>query len=50
MVFVAVAFALVVVRRGYSQVAMHGLLIVAAPLVAEQRLWVWVLIVAAPQL
>ena len=50
MIFIAVAFSLVVVSRGYSQVAMHGLLLVVAPLVAEQRLWVWVFVVAAPQL
>ncbi|KAI4540921.1 hypothetical protein MG293_008063 [Ovis ammon polii] len=38
MVFVAVAFSPAVVSRGNSPVVMHGLRIVAAPLVAEQRL------------
>ena len=34
-VFVAAGFSLVAVSRGYSLVAMHGLLIMAASLVAE---------------
>ena len=32
-------FSSVTVRGGYSQVAGHGLLVVAAPLVAEHELW-----------
>lgn len=50
MVFVAVAFSPAVVSRGNSPVVMHGLHIVAAPLVAEQRLWVRASGVAAPRL
>ena len=37
-VFVAAGFSLVAVSRGYSLVAMHGLLITAASLVAEHWL------------
>ena len=37
-VFVAAGFSLVAVSRGYSLVAMHGLLITAASLVAEHGL------------